>query len=117
MSDSRVTIVEPREDMLLAIVQKRTLNDQFTQALVDELLTAAAETPSVPIVVDLGKVKFAPSVALGALVQLTKSLRLDNRRIALVGIDSRVLESIHVTGLQNILEIYRSIDELPRRSP
>ena len=50
--------------------------DQFTQALVDELLTAAAVTPSVPIVLDLSTVKFAPSVALGALVQLTKSLAL-----------------------------------------
>jgi anti-anti-sigma factor len=117
MSETAVISVESREDMLLAKVEKRTLNDQFTQVLVDELLTAAAAAPSVPIVVDMGKVKFAPSVALGALVQLTKSLRLDNRRIVLVNIDTRVLEAINVTGLQNILEIYRSVDEMPRRAP
>ena len=74
MPDSSVTEVKPHDEVLLIEVCKRTLNDISTRALVDEVYTAAGQYPKKPIVLDLGRVKFAPSVALGSLVQLAEVL-------------------------------------------
>ena len=110
MTDGAVTAIVPHDEVLLIAVNTRTLNAASTEALTDAIQEAAANRPGVPIVIDLAKVKFAPSVALGALVQTTKSFSLDGRRIALIGVDVRVLDAITVTRLDRILDIYRTLE-------
>ena len=107
--DSVIQIVDHPEVNLLAVA-RRTLDDNATRVLTDEILTAAAHKPHLPLVLDMGQVKFAPSVALGALVQVSKSLRLDQRRIALVGIHHRIMDTIRVTRLHEVLEIHPTLD-------
>jgi anti-anti-sigma factor len=112
MPESSVTTVKPHDQVLLLEVCRRTLDDTSTQALVDEVYTAAGQHPQKPIVLDFGKVKFAPSVALGSLVQLSKSFQIDGRRVALVGVDRRLRDSIRVTRLDKILEIYGTANDV-----
>jgi len=112
MADNTVTEVRPHDQVLLIAVCKRTLNDVFTRALVDEVGTAAGQRPTVPIVLDLSQVKFAPSVALGALVQLTKSFQIDGRRVALINVDQRLRDAIHVTRLDKLLDIHKTVDDV-----
>ena len=112
MSESSVTEVKPHDRVLLIEVCKRTLNDVSTRALVDEVYVAAGQYPKKPIVLDLGRVRFAPSVALGSLVQLSKSFQIDGRRVVLVSVDPRLRDSIRVTRLDKILEIYRTVDDV-----
>jgi anti-anti-sigma factor len=111
MADETITEIIPHEQVLLIAVRKRSLDESSTRELIDDIETAAADTPRVPIVLDLSDVKFAPSVALGSLVRLTKSLTLDNRRIALIGLDKRVRESVRVTQLHRILEIHNTLEQ------
>ena len=110
MSDD-VTEIRDHEQALVIVVQKRALDDATTRKLTDEVLTAAGQTPGLPVVLDLSRVKFAPSVALGALVQMSKSFKLDGRRLALIGVDPNVMGSIRVTNLHTLLEIHSSIDQ------
>lgn len=110
MADANVISVVDHEQVNLLVINRRTLDDEATRQLTDEVLTAAAHRPQLPLVLDMSQVKFAPSVALGALVQVSKSLRLDQRRIALVGIHHRIMDTIRVTRLHEILEIHASLD-------
>ncbi len=110
MSEQTVCAVQPNEQALVILVQKRSLDAPSTRQLVDDVLTLAAGRPGVPIVLDLSRVRFAPSVALGSLVQLSKSFKLDGRRIALIGIDRHVLEAIRITRLDTVLEIHDTLD-------
>lgn len=112
MSEESVIEIRPHEQVLLVGVLRRSLDEEATRCLVDEVLTAAAGKPGVPIVLDLSEVKFAPSVAIGALVQLSKSFKLDQRRIALIGVQRRVNEVIRVTQLHHILEIHHTLDQV-----
>lgn len=105
MSDELVTEIQAHDQVLLIAVLKRSLDEASTRQLVDDVLTAAGRRPRVPIVLDLSRVRFAPSVALGSLVQLAKSFELDRRRIALIGVDRRILKTIRVTQLHELLEI------------
>ncbi len=70
-----------------------------------------------PIVLDMSRVKFAPSVALGSLVHLSKSFRLEGRRVALIGVDQRVRGTIQVTQLHKVLEIHDTIAQLLATPP
>ena len=117
MSAQPVTEVQPHDDVVLLVVRKRILDEATTLKLVDEVQVAAAATPGLPIVLDLSRVKFAPSVALGSLVQLSKSFKLDSRRIAVIGVDPRVRESIRVTRLDSVLEIHASLERVIGSSP
>ena len=112
MSDNCVSEVRPHDQVLLIEVGRRTLNDASTRTLVDEVYVAAGQHPKVPIVLDLARVKFAPSVALGSLVQLTKSFQLDGRQVALVGVDKRLMDAIRVTRLDKLLDIHKTVDEI-----
>lgn len=112
-----VTQIQPHDEVLLVAVQKRALDDTSTQKLVDDVQTAAAQKPRVPIVLDMSRVKFAPSPALGSLVQLSKSFEFDRRQIALVGVDPRVRDSIAVTRLDKLLSIHRTVEEVLAARP
>ena len=112
MSDGTVTEIQTRDDVLLVVVQKRSLDEPTVLKLVDDVHTAAAQNPGVPIVLDLSRVKFAPSVALGSLVQLSRSFEIDSRRIAIIGVDPRVRRSIAVTRLDKVLEIHDTLEQV-----
>lgn len=117
MSESAVTQVEPHDQVLLIAVMRRSLDEASTEELVDQVGTLAAERPRVPIVLDLSRVKFAPSVALGTLVHLSKSFSLEGRRVALVRVDQRVRGTIQVTQLNKVLDIYETVEDMLRATP
>lgn len=110
MSDTDVIEVVPHEKVLLIAIRARTLDDARTPLLIDGVLNAASQRPGVPIVIDMSAVRFAPSVALGAFVQLSKSLKMEGRRIGLFGVERRVYNTMRVTQLNKILEIHDTLD-------
>ena len=107
-----VTAVQPHDQVLLISIQKRALDDAATRQLIEDVMSEAVTRPRVRIVLDMSRVRFAPSVALGGLVQLSKSFRLDGRRLAIIHVDPQVLGSMHVTNLHNILEIHTDLDQM-----
>lgn len=107
-----VTEVRPHEKVILIAVKKRSLDEESTRRLYDDVLTAAAARPALPVVLDMTFVRFAPSVALGQLVQLSKGLTLDGRRLVLFGIDGRVMDAIRVTQLHQVLEIHETLEQV-----
>jgi anti-anti-sigma regulatory factor len=48
---------------------------------------------------------------------MSKSFKLDGRRLALIGVDRRVRETIGVTRLDRILEIHRTLDDVLGAAP
>lgn len=112
MSSEPVADVQPQEKVLVISIRKSLLDESTTRELCDEVLTAAVETPRLPIVLDMAQVRFAPSVALGALVRLSNSFKLDGRRIMLIGVDLRIRGTIRVTRLDQVLEIYETLPQV-----
>lgn len=112
MADGPVTEIVPHERLLHIRILKRALDDESTRTLVDDVLVAAGQVGRLPIVLDMALVKFAPSVALGSLVQLSKSFSFEKRRIAIINLDRRVRETIHVTQLHKVLEIHDNLDQV-----
>ena len=112
MSEQAVLEIQPHQEVLLLAVQARTLDEDSTRALVDGVLAAAAQTPALPIVLDFSKVRFAPSVGLGSLVRLSNSFKPDGRRVAVIGLNQRLRETVRVTQLHRVLEIHDSLEQI-----
>ncbi|MEZ6083577.1 MAG: STAS domain-containing protein [Phycisphaerae bacterium] len=117
MEESANAFVRPHVDALIIEVQSKTLDESSTRELVDFVLGEASVRSGVPIVLDLAKVRFAPSVALGALVQMSKSFSFEKRRIALINVHKRITDTIRVTQLHRILELHFSLDDVLKSKP
>ncbi len=117
MSEQPVTEVRPHERVLLIEIVKRSLDEGSARQLADNVLTAAAAKPNLPVVLDLTHLSFAPSAAIGSLIRLSRSFKLDGRRLALIGIQPRVLGAIKVTRLDAILEIHDSVEQVLAARP
>jgi len=111
MSEKPVVEVLPHDGVLLMVVCQRTLDEPSAHKLLDEVISESIQRPRVPIVLDISKVKFAPSVALGCLVQLNRDFKVDHRRMALIGVDPRLMGTIQVTRLDAILEIHGTLEQ------
>lgn len=105
-----VTATQVREGALVATVQRAALDERSATSLEQEVSTVAGQNPGLPVVLDLGRVTFAPSVALGALVRLRNGFRFESRRLILVNVTKAVRDTLAVTRLDRVLEIQPSVE-------
>ena len=117
MPAEAVVEVRPHEQVLLIEIVKRSLDESSARQLADDVLTAAADRPRVPVVLDMSKLAFAPSAAIGSLIRLSRSFKLDGRRLGLIGLHPRVLGAIKVTRLDAVLEIHNTLEQFSRAKP
>ena len=79
-----------------------------------ELIAAGRTT----IIVDLGKVTFLDSTALGVLVDTLKACREAGGDLHLVVTEPRILKLFDITGLAPVFPVHRSVpDSLPATEP
>src|SRR4051812_15397428 len=73
---------------------------------VDEALSvaAAAGTPSLPFILDMGTVSFAGSLAMGTLVGLNQEFRTRGQRLIFVAWQPLVLQAITMTRISRLME-------------
>ncbi len=112
MSAYNVIEISPHERVLLADVQPRRLDATTAAELEDEVSRAVLERPGVPVVLDLSKVKFAPSVALGTFVNLFRGLKMANRKAFLIGLNHQIRGALAVTRLDALIEVRQTLDEV-----
>jgi anti-anti-sigma factor len=106
-----VLSVQPHDQVVLAVVECRDLEHNTTCQMQDELATALEAAPSMGLVLDLSRVEFVPSLAMGILVRVHKSLAQAGRRCVLVGVRPMVQEAMSVTGLTNFLVLRGTTEE------
>lgn len=113
MSTAPKTIlaIEPNPKAIVAAVTCQDLDHETTQQLKHELEAALAAKPGSALVLDLSRVEFVPSMALGVLVTIHKNLQQAGRKCLLVGVQSMVLESMQITGLNKYLDLCSSLAE------
>ena len=111
MSDQDVVTTERDDQMLRAVVQHAQLNEETTREMQEAVLAAAAEDRALPVVLDLSKVEFFPSLSLGALVTVLQDCKGGGQVFALVGVQPAVRGVLAVTRLDKLFEIYDSTEE------
>jgi anti-sigma B factor antagonist len=83
--------------------------DASTAPQLRDELERAAEEGAMEIVVDILKVPFVDSVALGVLVEASKGTRARGGVFKVVCDDRRIARIIEITGLDRIFRIYTTL--------
>ena len=63
------------------------------------------------LILDMSKVPFIDSAGIGALVGVQVSRRKDGRRLAVVGANERVRESLRMTNVEQFFYFYATQEE------
>ncbi|HRY71518.1 MAG TPA: STAS domain-containing protein, partial [Phycisphaerae bacterium] len=116
MFDSPTEIL-PHEHVLLVAIHSSRLDEATMRKLAVDVLAAASKRPGVPIVLDVSRVRFAPSSSLGLLVQLARGLKFEGRRLVLINVEPRLLATIQVTCLDSVVEIHDNVDQVVSSPP
>ncbi len=102
--------IELEPEAIRAVVHQSHLNDAAIDKLFAEVSGAAAQHPSLPVVLDLTAVNYVPSMALGTLVMLMRQLKNSNQRFVLVGLQAEVRTVLAITRLDKLFEIQANYD-------
>ena len=104
-----VELLRPSAD--LAIVELEGEVDIYSSPQFREALSQGIGEGATRVVVDLAKVTFIDSTALGVVVGGVKSLRARGGSLDIVCRDDNIRRIFEITGLDRILGMYRSRDE------
>jgi anti-sigma B factor antagonist len=78
---------------------------------VSEFIQKLRPEPTQQIILDMSGVTFLDSAGVGSLVSLFVSRRNQGKTFALSGLTQQGSAVVTVAGLQNLLPIYKTIDE------
>jgi anti-anti-sigma factor len=92
---------------------KIRLSEQHVQLVEEQLFGCATELAGRPVVLDLGNVECVASTALAKLVQLHERLEALGERLSVCGVSPHIYECFEATQLDLLLEVHRSIPEVP----
>lgn len=106
MTDQNAVTTHRDGDVVVATVAGTELTTEITSALAVD----PGETPQLKLILDLSRVKFINSVALGGLVVLLRRIKQNHGRLAVVGLSGHCRNVMDVTGLQRVFELYDLID-------
>jgi anti-sigma B factor antagonist len=91
-----------------------SLNEQSTPAVEEQLLSLAGEVGATHLLVDLSKVHYMSSIALGMLIGLRQKMRAYSGQLTLLGVSPEIFELFDATRLTRLLNVHR--DEKPSPS-
>jgi anti-anti-sigma factor len=78
------------------------------QALIAEQL----ETRVVPVVLDLSRAKFLPSLAIGALVNVKKRLDAAGSDLTIVGLGANIRRAMELSNLHRIFHMVDHLEQV-----
>jgi anti-anti-sigma factor len=85
----------------------RSLNEQSTPAVEQQLLSLADEVAGGHLLVDLSKVHYMSSIALGMLIGLRQKMRASSGQLTLLGVSPEIFELFDATRLTRLLNVQR----------
>jgi anti-anti-sigma factor len=105
MSESTITVIERHPNRVVVRIQDEHLNETNLSAVRADVSAAAAESPQLPVILDMAKVRFMPSFSLGGLVQLAREFKARGQRLVLAGLQPFPRETMAITRLDRLFEI------------
>jgi anti-anti-sigma factor len=115
MSEPQAVSVQPHTEAVWAVIHHHTLDEMTIERMQGAVTSAAAQKPSLPVILDMSNVRFVPSTGLGALVTLMRSIKKESRRFILVGLQPEVRTMLAITHLDKLLEVHAGFDDALKR--
>jgi anti-sigma B factor antagonist len=103
---------QPGSTAAVAIVK---LKGKFSLETVNEFIQTLRPEPAQHFILDMSGVTFLDSAGVGALVSLFVNRRNHGKTFALASLGPQSTAVVTVAGLQNLLPIYKTVEEAKAR--
>ena len=105
MTDPSVVTVETRQNVILGVVLCARMDDEEARAVKQAIYAVASKAGDLPVVLDISRVEFLPSISLGALLNLSRQFKINDQRFILAGPRRDIRSVLAVTRLDKLFEI------------
>jgi anti-anti-sigma factor len=109
MSESPFTSVEHLPNAVVIHVMAGELRKTEVDGLCTAIDEARIVAPALSFILDMAKVSYAPSLALGVLVGLTKEFQNRGQRLIFAAVQPNMRQAFAITRLNQILEIMADV--------
>ena len=103
------TVILPHDEVVLAVVGEKLLDDRACKALHDAVLPAAGARRR-PVVLDMSHVRYLPSLAIGALTSLQKALRQHGQAMTMIHVQPPVRQVLAVTRMDRVFALSETLE-------
>jgi anti-anti-sigma factor len=111
MSQDDAIRIEVNDAYILCVAASALMDDEYSDRLETAVIKAAHESPSLPVVLDLGQVLEISDDSLGDLVDLLHHCRENDQRLILAGLQPGVLQIMSVTKLGRLFEYREDVED------
>ena len=120
MGRGRLSFPQKRRKMKIEVFEKKQVNILTIEGsilsgdehqLAEEIENSSPEKVVPKFVIDLKKVPFINSTALGVLLSIYKYVDKKNGRVVLAGPNEEIIKVLGITKLSAFFEIFRNTDE------
>jgi anti-anti-sigma factor len=105
--------VQRHADHLVVRIELDHLDEMNIEEVRSSVEVAAAESPKLPVFLDMSRVYFMVSLSLGEFVELSQQFKGRGQRLVLTNLQAPVRQVIAITRLDKLFEI----QEVPSGSP
>jgi len=102
--------IEKVDNAIIAHVAIKFLEEKYVQELSQRIDQAAADPGITRVVVDLSRVQLLPSMALGSLVQISKSCATRQQTLKLAAASPNLRQVFTITRLDRLFTLVDSVD-------
>ena len=109
MAEAKVTLTETN-GVIVATVQIAEMDSEIIEALMTHVQQHTLAEKRALLIIDMVKVKFIDSIALGSLVVLLRRVKATNGRLAITGLSGHSHKVLQVTGLDKVFESFDGVE-------
>ena len=106
-----LTVQEYQHNVVAVVERDRLVDAETIAAVADSLNDLLNRHPRISLVLDLRKVTAMSSMMLGKLVALHKQIEADRGRLAVGGVQKKLVPLFKVTRLDKVLKMFKTADE------
>jgi anti-anti-sigma factor len=114
MSTEPLTTTETTDNALVVRVHVERIDDENFEPFQAAIADAGKAAGRKPLIVDMSKVEFMPSLSLAALVRLSTQFRGRQQRFVLTGLQPELREVFRMMHLHQIIEVHGTVEAAQR---
>lgn len=109
MPDSPTPTVEPFPQAIVVHVLASHLGKEEVDQICTSVDQARLTAPMLPFILDMARVDFAGSLAMGVLIGLNKEFKTRSQRLLFVNIQPNLRQAISVVRMDRLIEIMNDL--------
>jgi anti-anti-sigma factor len=102
-----IRLVQTDAVCVVQLVECRSLDEQNTPAIEEELFGLVEQLGAATVLLDLSDITFMSSIGLGTLIGLHRRLKAHGGHLVVAGVSDEIYELVEVTGLIRLLDVRR----------